>query len=370
MSANSIKPKIPPKDFVCNRCYQLYHELGFQDEFIEVGPRFNGTTIIHFRKIYEKDLTVYHVYNSLSPIPFCQGLTKPGLESWRGNPTNYDLRGKGMYIYPCPDGMSEFCVVTENTFRIIYPNEKINSEVPVVFTLLNFIIDRLTRIAPQNDGVVKKSRWGHEYIPKPELNKKDILIGGSFALHVYQTYFEKHEKDWIYNDVDMFFIDKQTSANKFHIRCSILAQILGSILRNDWVATFDPPDDCSYIPKMQFVRTNCESVQDFSDSIDISVTGMVIVHSSAKISDEMIVLGEVPYLINSEKEDGKWILVCNPKSLEDIKAKRQTYYRKSDEFLFSKCLRRVAKYSDRGFTTIVHEPKELKCSMGGYNNKD
>ena len=372
-------PKVPVMEInmCCNKCIQIFHNIPYGIPSIDkakgktttdIGPTFDGTTIIHCRFEDTKSGRKFHYYNGLSPEPLCRLVPKM-----------------------IPEGTSKTMVPfdfdREWTFRVIEPpppespappsliGSGGSKETPLVFTILKFIIGRMTRVAPQNEGVMRKNKWGMERIAKPELKKSQILIGGSFALHVFQTMFEKAEEKpggaspysstprWDYNDVDIFFLGR-TSGNRYHIRQTLLRYILGSMKGNDWVTTFKAPSGVGRIPSMDFVRTDCETVEDFMEGIDISITEMVIVHKSAELPDGSVVIGEVEYL---REGDDQWFLVSTPGALEDVKLRRQRYHRKIDHPLFSKCLRRVAKYWERGFQEIIHEPKEVSCAIGGYN---
>jgi hypothetical protein len=291
---------------VCMTCYKMMKDPDLDRTY--EGPMFDGLTTILFKFNSKKGSghRHYHLFNGLDKKPLCEE------KSSKFEPFSYERSPK---------------------LRVLNKNEH------SVFDLLKFSTSRLTK-------AISKDYSG-------ELKPNQFVIGGSFALH----YFLEGKVGWKYQDIDVFFLGR-TSLNKFKIRASLLHHIFGRIKKNSWVCKFAGID---VHPPMDFVRTNVGTLKEFVEAIDISITGIFIVHSSMDIGD-LIEIGDVP-------EMEGWKLVGTRQAVDDVKARRLVYYRQPEDELFSRCLERVAKYCDRGFRTVIHEPKKIPPVLG-YGRED
>lgn len=246
-------------------------------------------------------------------------------------------------------------------FKLVNPRWK---EYVLPFGAIKLVLYRLTSLI----GEPKKNRFGFPYTP--ELRNDQLIIGGSFALGKYLEMIDDPlAKKWKYKDIDYFFLG-DISANQMKVRECLLKHILpGNYTNSGWLIKYGGRGR-SGVPPMDFVRTSCKTLKDFVECIDISVTGVFIVHSSI-LTDETVgymkVIGEVEEMrCGGEDIAEKYYLIATPKAIEDIVEKRQTYYRSDEDPSYTRCLRRVAKYWERGFKKVVQEPKKIPFAIGGY----
>lgn len=323
MSSEPYKPPVPTDWKVCNHCYQIFKQIYSDNDKWDIGPRFDGSTTLVLRP----EGSVYHAFNGLHPEKICKLSPKLEVKLYPG----------GDFLPFDPTGYKEL--------QFIHAKKEHPKNL-----ILRFIIDRLTRVAPQNEGVERLVDRRKKIISKPAHSVNEILIGGSYPLFLYLS--EHKKKAHCYTtDIDIFILRKM-SLNSFSIRQRLLRYaMLGK--HTNWVSKFEYG-----ILDFDVVRTTCKSVKDFTDSIDISVVGFFIIHKTTEISDELVVIREV-------WDD--WILVALPEAIEDIKNKRITFYREEEDPLYPKSLMRLAKYKRYlGIEEVVKKPRKIPCCIGNY----
>lgn len=327
MFSSPYKPP-PPKSWkVCNFCYQIFRGT-FSEQGKEIGPRFDGSTTLVLRP--EKD--VYHAYNGLHPRKICKLCPDPEVV----------LHPDGD-ILPCdPHSM--------NKFSFIHEKRKNEKEL-----FAKFIIDRITKVAPQNVGLTRKNRYGERIVSKPAHTLDEIVIGGSYPLYLYLRGDDPTKMvGWYSNDLDIFIL-RHMSLNQFRIRQSLLGFATGEIATNtNWLVNFKRFN-------VDLVRTTCDNLKEFIDSIDISVVGFFIIHDTVQIP---------PYLKVIRKVWDDWVLIGLPKAIEDVESNQLTLYRDESDSLYGRTMIRVSKYKDRGFKKVIKEPRELPCCIGSYPFED
>ena len=295
------KPPVPRAWKVCNYCYQVYSG---NDKW-DIGPRFDGSTTLVLRP----EGYVYHVYNGLHPEKMCKLSPKIEVELYPG----------GNILPFDPDQCEKFKFIHAK-------KEHLRNLIP------KFIIDRLTKVAPQNEGIERDIGRREKIISKPAHSVNEILIGGSYPLFLYLS--EKKKKFyWYNNDVDIFIL-KKMSLNGFSIRQRLLRYAMDG-KHNPWVSTFS--FGCRH-RHVDVVRTTCNSVEDFINSIDISVVGFFIVHKTTEVPEDVVLIREVW---------DEWFLMAIPEAIEDIENDRITLYRREEDPLYPKSLSRLSKYKER-----------------------
>jgi len=327
-------PKVPkpePKTYIDRRSWWLQN----QKDSHYFGPTTpDGITIIKLQYKKDKDGNhIYYLYN---------GLIKEKLSTYLPITEEEKAHEKDYELPPYEYELEKWKLV-----HIIDPTKEIYASVYSAIKLINY---RFTTVISNK-----------EY--RPEFTKNQYMIGGSFALDKYLQMSGESTKDsWNYHDVDYFFLGT-SSQTRFRIRNCLLHHILpGNYTSNGWLIKYGGMS-INNIPPMDFVRTECQTMKELIDCIDISITGVFIVHQTMIDDEHVKVIGEVKELSSGED---KYFLVATPKAIEDIKEKRQTYYRSVEDSSYGRCLERVAKYWKRGFKTIVHEPKKLPHAVGSY----
>lgn len=352
-----------PKDYLCLECHNLLKKREI------IGPATPDGFVVFQLKYVPSGIKLWHGYNCFSKHPLCKlcpdkkrtALTDEKNLKRFSRITYYD--GKKPYVLFDPNRYDRY--------KILSPDYR--TEINV--RLFKIIIHRLTTIIPSEEelsrppDLIDESTClpvdtSSELVPyTPELTKSEIIVSGSFALHAYlKTLPESWEMRWIPEDIDIFFMNSQgrNNANRFRIRQRLLSHIVSEMRMGDWVSKCKASET-----NIDFVRTGCKDVVEFINSVDISITGVCIVHSTAIPEDPNIkVIQEYkPFCTDTDK----WFIIASIKAIEDVEKKQQTCFRKQDVFpLYSKAFSRIAKYYSRGFINVVHEPRDIKNAIGGY----
>ena len=323
-------PDVDDTDTVCNKCFQIYKNR--EELYSQIGPKFDGITTLTWRR----NSDTRHLYNGLFEEKLCEFVNDERICCFKKD-------GSTPPILP----INSFL---ERIFKQpLMLSPKINHDDEMY---IMFIINRLTHALREKN--------------RPTWDKTRLIIGGSFALYQYLVHINKHV-NWRPHDFDIFVVNGNTSANTYINKCRLLAYILGESAGNNWVRKYSIPDN-----EIDFVRTNCEDIQGFIDSVDTSLNQILIVHKLTKIPKDMVVIKRVDKfgpIIDGEikpTDNDHWLLIATQKAVTDIENNTLTYHTPMKSTYYPKTMERVAKYHRRGFTNVVYEPKEIKWSLGGY----